>query len=165
MVERLGRLCVGLGALWVLIVVGYWLLVGLERPEEWTPYIDKAMSSGFRQTLYSLLTYVVTPIGMILVTRDIIVDEGPLSLKFASPGIFVSVYVLLLAAATDIGQSMLLQADPVVAAIVPGMVLGKNANQSLTSLARFGGLLLVLAGIPGLLGGVLGLLAGGRRRR
>ena len=60
---------------------------------------------------------------------------------------------------------MLLQADPVVAAIVPGMVLGKNANQSVTSLARFGGLLLVLAGIPGLLGGVLGLLAGGRRRR
>jgi hypothetical protein len=165
MLERLGRLCVGLGALWVLIVVGYWLLVGLERPEEWTPYIDKAMSSGFRQTLYSLLTYVVTPIGMILVTRDIIVDEGPLWLKFASPGIFVSVYVLLLAAATDIGQSMLLQADPVVAAILPGMVLGKNASQSLTSLARFGGLLLVLAGIPGLLGGVLGLLAGGRPRR
>jgi hypothetical protein len=165
MLERLGRLCVGLGALWVLIVVGYWLLVGLERPEEWTPYIDKAMSSGFRQTLYSLLTYVVTPIGMMLVTRDIIVDEGPLWLKFASPGVFVSVYVLLLAAATDIGQSMLLQADPVVAAILPGMVLGKNASQSLTSLARFGGLLLVLAGIPGLLGGVLGLLAGGRPRR
>jgi hypothetical protein len=165
MLERLGRLCVGLGALWVLIVVGYWLLVGLEQPEEWTPYIDKAMSAGSRQTLYSLLTYVVTPIGMMLVTRDIIVDEGPLWLKFASPGVFVSVYILLLAAATDIGQSMLLQADPVVAAIVPGMVLGKNANQSLTSLARFGGLLLVLAGIPGLLGGVLGLLAGGRRRR
>jgi hypothetical protein len=165
MLERLGRLCVGLGALWVLIVVGYWLLVGLEQPEEWTPYIDKAMSAGSRQTLYSLLTYVVTPIGMMLVTRDIIVDEGPLWLKFASPGVFVSVYILLLAAATDIGQSMLLQADPVVAAIVSGMVLGKNANQSLTSLARFGGLLLVLAGIPGLLGGVLGLLAGGRRRR
>jgi hypothetical protein len=73
--------------------------------------------------------------------------------------------VLLLAAATDIGQPILLQADPVVQKFFPGMPLGKAAVDSLTWLARFGGLLLVLAVIPGLVGLILGLFAGGSRKR
>jgi len=164
MVERLGRFCVGLGVIWVLIVVGYWLLVGLERPEDWSPYIDRAMSSSVRQTLYSVLSFVVTPIGMLVVTRDIIVDEGPLWIKFATPGVFASVYILFLAAATDIGQPLLQQADPIVARLLPSMALGKTAT-SITSLARFGGLLLILAGIPGVLGWLVGLLTGPPRKR
>jgi hypothetical protein len=164
--ERLGRLCVGLGLIWGIIVVGYWLMVGLERPEEWAPYIDKAMSAGVRQTLYSLLTFVVTPIGMLMLLRDAFMDEGPLWLKLASPGVFVSLYALLLAAAApDIGQPILLQADPVVQKFIPSMALGKSAVDSLSWLARFGGLLLVLAGIPGFLGFALGLLTGGSRKR
>jgi hypothetical protein len=166
MLERLGRFCVGLGLLWGIIVVGYWLMVGLERPEEWAPYIDKAMSAGVRSTLYSLLTYVVTPIGMLMLLRDAFMDEGPLWLKLASPGVFVSLYALLLAAAVpDVGQPILLQADPVVQKFLPNMALGKTATDSVTWLARFGGLLLVLAGIPGFLGLVLGLLTGGSRKR
>jgi hypothetical protein len=165
MLERLGRFCVGFGLIWGIIVVGYWLMVGVERPEDWTPYIDKAMSSGVRQTLYSLLTFVVTPIGMLMLLRDLFMDEGPLWLKLASPGVFVSLYVLLLAAATDIGQPILLQADPVLQKFFPGMPLGKAAVDSLTWLARFGGLLLVLAVIPGLVGLILGLFAGGSRKR
>ena len=166
MLERLGRLCVGLGIIWGIIIVGYWLMVGIERPEEWAPYIDKAMSAGVRSTLYALLTYVVTPIGMLMLLRDIFTDEGPLWLKLASPGVFVSLYALLLAAAApDIGQPILLQADPVVQKFFPSMPLGKAAVDSVTWLARFGGLLLVLVGIPGLLGLVLGLITGTSRRR
>ena len=166
MLERLGRFCIGLGLIWSIIVVGYWLMVGLERPEEWAPYIDKAMSAGFRQTVYSLLTFVVTPIGMLMLLRDMFVDEGPLWLKLATPGVFLSLYALLLAAAApDIGQPILLQADPVVARFFPGMALGKGATDSLSWLARFGGLLLVLAGLPGFLGLVLGVFTGGSRRR
>ena len=166
MPERLGRLCVGLGLIWGIIIVGYWLMVGVERPEEWAPYIDKAMSAGVRSTLYALLTYVVTPIGMLMLLRDIFTDEGPLWLKLASPGVFVSLYALLLAAAVpDIGQPILLQADPVIQKFFPSMPLGKTAVDSLTWLARFGGLLLVLVGIPGLLGLVLGLITGTSRRR
>ena len=166
MLERLGRFCVGIGLIWGVIVVGYWLLVGVERPEDWTPYIDKAMSAGLRQTLYSLLTFVVTPIGMLMLLRDIFVDEGPLWIKLASPGVFVSLYALLLAAATpDVGQPILLQADPVVQKFLPGMPLGKTAIDSLTWLARFGGLLLVLAGIPGIIGLILGLITRTSRKR
>jgi hypothetical protein len=141
-------------------------MVGVERPEEWAPYIDKAMSAGVRSTLYSLLTYVVTPIGMLMLLRDAFMDEGPLWLKLASPGIFASLYALLLAAAVpDIGQPILLQADPVVQKFFPSMALGKTAVDSVTWLARFGGLLLVLSGIPGVLGLILGVLTGSSRRR
>jgi hypothetical protein len=164
--ERLGRLCVGLGLIWGIIIVGYWLMVGIERPEDWTPWIDKAMSAGVRQTLYALLTFVVTPIGMLMLLRDVFVDETPLWLKLASPGVFVSLYVLLLAAAApDVGQPLLLRADPVVQRVFPSMALGKAAIDSVTWLARFGGVLLVLAVLPGLVGLVLGLLTGTNRKR
>ena len=53
MLERIGRLCVGLGVMWVLIIVGLWLMVGLDRPDEWTPYLDRAMSSDLRQPFVS----------------------------------------------------------------------------------------------------------------
>lgn len=166
MLERLGRLCVGLGLIWVLVVVGLWLMVGLERPEEWTPYLDRAISANVREALYFLLTFVVTPIGMLMVLRDFFGDPEPLWLKLAAPGVFAGVYALLLAAAVpSVGQPILLAADPVVARILPSMALSRSPEASLSWLARFGGLLLVIAGIPGALGIVLGLLTGGSRRR
>ncbi len=166
MLERLGRLCVGVGLLWVVVVVGYWLMVGLERPEEWAPYLDRAINSDLRQALYSFLTYIVTPIGMLMLLRDMFGDPEPLWLKLAAPGVFASVYALLLAAAApDVGQPILLAADPIVAWILPGMALGPRSTDSLSWLARFGALLLVLSGIPGGLGMVLGLLTGGSRKR
>jgi hypothetical protein len=140
--------------------------VGLDRPEEWTPYIDRAITSDVRETLYFVLTFVVTPIGMLMVLRDLFGDPEPLWLKLASPGVFASVYVLLLAAAVpSVGQPILLSADPVVARILPGMALSQSSGDSLSWLARFGGLLLVVAGIPGALGMVLGILTGDSRRR
>ena len=166
MLERLGRLCVGVGLLWVLVVVGYWLMVGLERPEEWAPYLDRAINSDLRQALYSFLTYIVTPVGMLMLLRDMFGDPEPLWLKLAAPGVFASVYALLLAAAApDVGQPILLAADPIVARILPSMALGPRSTDSLSWLARFGALLLVLGGIPGGLGMVLGLLTGGSRKR
>lgn len=166
MLERLGRLCVGVGLLWVVVMVGFWLMVGLDRPEEWTPYLDRAITSDVRQTLYFALTYIVTPIGMLMLLRDMFGDPEPLWLKLAAPGVFASVYALLLAAAApDVGQPILLAADPVVARILPGMALGPGSADSLSWLARFGALLLVLGGIPGGLGMVLGLLTGGSRKR
>jgi hypothetical protein len=166
MLERLGRLCVGLGFLWVVIMVGLWLMVGLDRPDEWAPYIDKAISSDARQAVYSLLTFVVTPIGMLMLLRDMFADEGPLWLKLAAPGVFASVYALLLAAAAPaVGQPLLQGADPIVARILPGMGLTAKSVDSASWLARFGGLLVVLGGIPGALGMILGILTGGSRRR
>jgi hypothetical protein len=165
-VERLGRLCVGVGLLWVVVIVGFWLMVGADRPEEWAPYLDRAISSGLRQFLYSALTYVVTPIGMLMLLRDMFGDPGPLWLKLAAPGVFASVYALLLAAATpEVGQPILIWADPIVAQVFPGMALGPRAADSLTWMARFGGLLLILGGVPGALGMVVGLLTGDSKGR
>ena len=127
--ERLGRLCVGLGLLWVVVIVGFWLMVGADRPEEWAPYLDRAISSDLRQFLYFALTYVVTPIGMLMLLRDMFGDPGPLWLKLATPGVFASVYALLLAAATpEVGQPILIWADPIVAQIFPGMALGPRLS-------------------------------------
>ncbi|HEY7139161.1 MAG TPA: hypothetical protein VIE44_03610 [Methylomirabilota bacterium] len=161
MLERLGRACVGLGILWVLMVVGYWLLVGVERPEEWAPYIDKIMTSDIREFLYSLFTFVVTPVGMLMLLRDMFSDPDPLWLTLAGPGVFISVYALLLAAAVpDVGQAILVMADPIVARVYPSMTLG---NDSASWLARCGAMLLVLAGVPAVVGVVLGLLGGSRK--
>jgi len=166
MLERLGRLCVGLGLIWVLVVVGLWLMVGLDSPAEWAPYLDRAITSDARQALYFLLTFVVTPIGMLMLLRDMFGDPEPLWLKLAAPGVFASVYALLLAATVpDIGLPILRAADPMVARILPDMALRRGAEGSLSWLARFGGLLLVIAGIPAVLGMVLGLLTGPPRKR
>jgi hypothetical protein len=166
MLERLGRLCIGLGLIWVLLIVGLWLMVGLDRPEEWAPYLDRAISSGVRETIYFLLTFVVTPIGMLMLLRDMFGDPEPLWLKLAAPGVFAAVYALLLAAAApEIGKPILQAADPVVARILPGMALSKNSDDSLSWLARFGGLLVVIAVIPGVVGWVLGFLTGSTRSR
>ena len=166
MLERLGRFCVGLGLIWVLGVVGLWLMVGLDRPEEWTPYLDRAITSDVRQVLYFLLTFVVTPVGMLMVLRDLVGDPEPLWLKLAAPGVLASVYALLLAATVpEVGKPILLAADPVVARVLPGMALGPKAQDGLSWLARFGGLLLLIAGIPGVLGVVLGFFSGRPPRR
>ena len=165
MLERLGRFCVGLGLIWTLVVVGLWLMVGLDRPEEWAPYLDRAITSDVRQAVYFLLTFVVTPVGMVMVLRDMFGDPEPLWLKLAAPGVFASVYALLLAAAVpEIGQPILQAADPVVARILPGMALGPKAQGGLTWLARFGGLLLVIGVAPGALGVRLGFFTGPPQR-
>jgi hypothetical protein len=165
MLERLGRLCVGLGLIWTLVVVGLWLMVGLDRPEEWAPYLDRAITSDVRQAVYFLLTFVVTPVGMVMVLRDMFGDPEPLWLKLAAPGVFASVYALLLAAAVpEIGQPILQAADPVVARILPGMALGPKAHGALSWLARFGALLLVIGVVPGALGVVLGFFIDPPRR-
>ncbi len=164
--ERLGRLCVGVGPALGRgdrrVLADGWA----DRPEEWAPYLDRAISSDLRQFLYFALTYVVTPIGMLMLLRDMFGDPGPLWLKLAAPGVFASVYALLLAAATpEVGQPILVWADPIVAQIFPGMALGPRAADSLTWMARFGGLLLILGGVPGALGMVVGLLTGGSKER
>jgi hypothetical protein len=166
MLERLGRLCVGLGLIWVLAVVGLWFMFGLDRPEEWTPYLDRAITADLRQAIYFLLTFIVTPVGMLMLLRDMFADPEPLWLKLAAPGVFASVYALLLAAAVpEIGQPILLAADPVVARILPGVAVGPKAQDGVSWLARFGGLMVVIAGIPGVLGAVLGFFTGPPRRR
>ena len=101
-----------------------------------------------------------------MLLRDMFADEGPLWLKLAAPGVFASVYALLLAAAAPaVGQPFLQGADPIVTQLVTGIALSSRPTDSGSGLARFAGLLLVLGGIPGVLGAILGPFARGARRR
>ena len=166
MLERLGRLCVGVGLLWVLFVVAIGLMAGLDKPELLAPFMDDVLGAGLRQGLYLGLTFVVVPIGMLMLLRDLIGDPEPLWLKLAAPGVFAAVYALFLAAAVPrVGQPLLMIVDPLVAQFLPTASLTRDPGDGPSWLARFAAMLVVIAGIPGILGLVAGFLAGGTRRR
>jgi hypothetical protein len=166
MLERLGRLCVGLGLLWVLLVVATGLMVGLDKPTQLAPFADAMIGSDVRQVLYFGLTFIVVPVGMLMLLRDMIGDPEPLWLKLAAPGAFAAVYALFLAAAAPtVGQPILLAADPLVTQVLPNMSFTRDPGDGPSWLARFGALLAVVAGVPGALGFVAGLLAGGAKSR
>lgn len=165
MLERLGRLCIGLGLLWVLLVIAVGLVGGLDKPEILAPYADTMIGSDLRQALYLGLTFLVVPIGMLMLLRDLIGDPEPLWLKLAAPGVFAAVYVLFLAAATPwVGQPLLVALDPLVTQVLPATSLSRDPGDGPSWLARFAALLVVVAGVPGVLGFVAGFLAGGTRR-
>ena len=166
MLERLGRLCVGVGSLWVLMVVGTGLMVGLDKPETAGAVPGPSDRLDLRQLLYLALTFVVVPIGMLMIIRDMIGDPEPLWLKLAAPGGFAAVYALFLAAAVpQLGQPLLLAADPVVAQMLPSDSLTRIQGTASSWLTRFGALLAIIAAIPGALGLVAGLLHPGGSRR
>jgi hypothetical protein len=166
MLERLGRLCVGFGILWVLMVAGLGIMAGMDKPETLAPYLDRVIGSDLRQLLYMGLTFVVVPVGMLMLLRDMLGDPEPLWLKLAAPGVFASVYALFLAAAVPhLGQPLLLAADPVVAQFLPGTVLTRDPGDGISWMTRFGALLAVLAAIPGAVGLLVGLITGGSRSR
>lgn len=168
MLERLARVCVGIGLLWVFGVVVVGLLAGLDRPERWLafPYLDHLMGPGGRRAIYMALTVAVVPVGMLTVLRDLYRDPGPLWLKAAAPGAFAAVYTLFLAAALPaVGQPLLRVADPLVLRILPWVRLTVDPGDQASWLLRFGAALGLLAGVPWSLGLVAGLLAGGRPHR
>ena len=166
MLERLGRFCVGFGVLWVLLVGAVGLMFGLDMPERLAPYADQMIGADLRQLLYMGMTFVVVPVGMLMLLRDMFGDPEPLWLKLAAPGIFASVYALFLAAAVpQMGQPLLLAADPLVTQFLPGTTLTRDPGDGMSWLARFGALLAVLAAVPGVLGVLVGLVTGGSRSR
>jgi hypothetical protein len=92
-------------------------------------------------------------------------DAESLWVKLALPGAFAAIYALFLAAALpNVGQPLLLASDP-MAALVPGVRLTRDPGDGWSWLLRFGASFLVLAGIPGALGLLVSLLAGGGSRR
>jgi hypothetical protein len=163
MLERLGRFCVGFGLLWVLLVTGTGLMVGMDQPEALAPYLDGMLGADLRKALYMGMTFVVVPVGMLMLLRDMWGDPEPLWLKLASPGVFASVYALFLTAAVpQLGMPLLMSADPLVAQFLPGTALTRDPGDGLSWMTRFGALLVVLAGVLGML---VRVVAGGPRSR
>lgn len=161
MLERIARLCVGVGLVWVTVVVFVGLAEGLDQPSRWFLLLDHVVSAETRGGVYLGLALLVVPIGMLTYLRDVMTDPLPLWMRAAAPGAFASVYALFLAAALPVvGQPLLLVAEPAAAYLVPATALARGPDATWSWLVRFGAAFCVLAGIPGLLGAVAGLLAG-----
>jgi len=155
--EAIGRLFVGVGFLWVAIVLVVGLLGGLDKPSAWTALLAQAAGAPLVWQLYLGLTYVAVPVGFLVYLRDLMGDPVALWVKAAAPGALVAVYALLLAAAVpDVGRAWLLAADTVVS--VPGLRATTDATGSW--LVRFLVVLGVLGGIPGVAGALVTLVTG-----
>jgi hypothetical protein len=104
------------------------------------------------------------PMGMLVFLRDIFGDPVSLWVKWAAPGAFVAIYALfLLVALPNIGQPLFLGITSVVAplasppAVGPGRI-GSNWDW----LLRFAVAFAVLAGVPGIIATIVGMLGGGK---
>jgi len=155
--ERLARLFVGIGFLWMAFILIVALLAGFDKPTAWLGLLSAAWENQSPWYVYLGLTLFVVPVGMLTLLRDILGDPAALWMKLGAPGAFVAFYCLfLLAALPDIGRPFLLAFD----SITPfGDVV--DAPSTTTSwLLRFVTAFGVLAGIPGLVGVLLKALAG-----
>jgi hypothetical protein len=104
---------------------------------------------------------------MLTYLREVLGDAIPFWMKAAAPGAFAAIYCLFLGAALpDVGLSLLQTADP-AAALVPAPALRSGLDASWSWVVRFGVLFTFLAGVPGVLGamaGIIGGLGSGARR-
>ena len=166
--ERLARLCIGVGLMWVALVVFLGLAAGLDKPSVWFRLLDTIIDPALRGAIYLVLAVVVVPVGMLTYLRDAFGEPIPLWMKAAAPGAFVAIYALFLACTLpEVGRPLLLAAGPAAASVLPRGTLSDAPDAAWSWLARFGVGFALLAGVPGLLGLVASLLAGGgsgRRR-
>jgi hypothetical protein len=160
--EAIGRLFVGVGFVWAAIVLIVGLFGGLDKPSSWVGFLADVSGFYVIRYAYVALTLVVVPIGMLVYLKDVMGDPVALWVKLATPGALVATYALFLAAAMpDFGLAPLLAVE----SMVPMTGLGTGVEATGSWFLRFVTLLALLAGIPGVIGGVLGLLMGGTTPR
>jgi hypothetical protein len=160
--ESAGRLFVGIGFVWTVVVLVIGLLGGFDKPTDWMGLIVQLTSSMIPKFVYVTLTVAVVPIGMLVYVVDVLRDPAALWVKAAVPGVLLSVFFLVLGAALpDVGTPVLRQID----GTLPIAGLGNTLDATGSWLIRFFGWALVLGGIPGVVGGLVGMMGGGGGRR
>ena len=167
--ESLGRLFVGIGFLWMAIVLLWAFAAGVDQPYAWFKWANDGLGYGWMNPTYLTLALFVVPMGMLVFLRDIMGDPLAVWVKWAAPGAFLAVYAFfLLTALPDVGRPLFFGIE---SAIAPGSTAGGDgAGPGTTTgwLVRLGLTIALLAGVPGALGAALGLLTGsktGARRR
>ncbi len=163
--EAIGRLFVGIGFLWVAIILIVGILGGFDKPSTWISLLGDVTGSDVVRHVYLVLTLLVVPIGMLTYLRDILGDPVALWVKAAAPGAFVAIYLFfLLAALPDVGRPLLLGFGSIVPLTGLQDALDATGSWFLRFLAAFA----FLAGIPAVIGKVVSLITGagsGARRR
>lgn len=161
MMERIARFCVGVGVVWAAGVIVVGLVAGFDRPGAMFRLLDDLVGQNLRWGLYLALALFVVPVGMLSYLHDVLSDPLPLWMKAATPGALAAIYALFLAAALpEVGLPLLRYTEPVASTLVPASALRTDLEATWSWLVRFGAAFVVLAGIPGLLGAAVALLAG-----
>ena len=167
--ERLGRLFVGIGFLWVAIILLWALAAGVEQPYAWFKWANEGLGTGWMYPTYLILALFVVPMGMLVFLRDIMGDPVAMWVKWAAPGAFVAIYAFfLLAALPDVGRPFFFGIESIVSSGGSGGGPGEPPVSTTAWLTRLAIAIAVLGGVPGALGAVFGLLTGskaGVRRR
>jgi hypothetical protein len=164
--ERIARLFVGIGFLWVALILVWAMLAGFEQPYIWFKWANEGLKQEWFHYTYLALALFVVPIGMITFLRDILGDPVAPWVKWAAPGAFLAIYALFLVAALpDIGRPLFLSLESVSEPIAPVAPTpgAKIAAESVGAwLTRFGVAFAVLAGIPGLIGFIVATVTGSK---
>jgi hypothetical protein len=162
--ERLARLFVGIGFIWVAIVIVWALAAGVDQPYAWYKWAADSSGYAWMQPVYLALALFIVPIGMLTFLRDIFGDPGALWAKCAMPGVFLVIYAFfLLIALPDGGVSFFRGLESVVN---PGGKLPTPGAPGSTTdwLIRVGMTIAVWAGIPGVIGAFVGAMTSSKPR-
>ncbi|MBI2468331.1 MAG: hypothetical protein HYV62_11040 [Candidatus Rokubacteria bacterium] len=112
------------------------------------------------------LTFFVVPLGILTYLRDLFGDPVGLWVKCAAPGAFVAVYGLVLVAVVpDVGRPFLLWVEGIVRPVVGLTGLKDTLEDTGSWLVRSLAALALFAGVPGVVGAILGLASGQKPAR
>lgn len=167
--ENVARLFVGIGFLWIVLVLLVGIVGGFEKPTVWLKFLsDQGGADAVRYIQWAMwvLTLFVVPIGVLTYLRDLLGDPVALWVKAAAPGTFLAVYgLVLLAVLPDVGRPFLVGVESVVGPIVGLTGLKDRLEDTGSWLIRFLAALGLFGGIPGVVGAVLGLFGGQKPAR
>jgi hypothetical protein len=158
--ERLARLFVGIGFVWVAIMLLWGLMAGVDQPYAWFKWAADSSGYIWMRPTWLALTLFVVPIGMLTFLRDIFGDPVAPWVKWAAPGVFLVIFAFfLLIAQPDFGAPLFSLIESVVN---PGGAMPSPGKPGSTQswLIRVAITLGVWGGVPGVIGGFVGMMTG-----
>ncbi len=166
--ERLARLFVGIGFVWVALILLWAIAAGVEQPYAWFTWAADGTGYAWMRPTYLTLAFLVVPIGMVVFLYDVFGDPVSRWVKWAMPGAFLVVYAFFLKAAVpDVGGPLFSGIESIVDPLA-GRDPAPGPGSTIAWLIRVAIALAVWAGVPGAIGAVVGMMGGSRagaRRR
>jgi hypothetical protein len=158
--ERLARLFVGIGFVWVAIILLWGLLAGVDQPFAWFTWAADSSGYVWMRPVWLALTLLVVPIGMLTFLRDIYGDPVAPWVKWAAPGAFLAIFAFfLLIAVPSLGTSVFSALESVVNPSGPMPTPGKPGTTQ-SWLIRVAVVVGLWGGVPGVIGAFVGMMTG-----